>query len=224
MYVGHLAVGFALKARYPQVPSLPIMFGVGFMDLVNGVLVILGVDRITANPDAGPYLFFDLTFIDWDHSLLMAAVLALVWALFFRRDPTVAVIAALAVFSHFLTDWPVHNGDLALAPYSQTHFGGGLWGSLGIYAWLLEGLFAAALAGYAWLASARRGVDLRWPCVVLAVLFLQLSPWLSPMRFIAALDEPAAHLIAGVMVTSGFLIPGLLLTWLFERAESRGTG
>lgn len=31
MYAGHLAIGVALKARYPSVPALPIMIGVGFV-------------------------------------------------------------------------------------------------------------------------------------------------------------------------------------------------
>src|SRR5262249_24956218 len=61
----------------------------------------------------------------------MAIVLSLVWAAFFWRDKRTAVIASLAVFSHFLADWPVHNHDLALYPYSEAHLGYGLWERLG---------------------------------------------------------------------------------------------
>jgi hypothetical protein len=219
VYVGHYAIGLAIKARRPEVPALPILLGVGFIDILDGLFVMAGIDRMTPNLAAGPYLFFDLTFIDWDHSLLMAIFWSLVWGACFLKDRSVALVAALAALSHFVADWPVHNRDLAWFPYSANHMGLGLWGRLGTGAWVLEGLFAAALVSYAWRSSARRGVSLVWPAVLLFVLFMQLSPWFSPMRFIAQLDEPAAHLVGGALVTLGFILPGLLLTWLLDRAD-----
>jgi len=219
MYVGHFAIGLAIKAVRPQTPALPIMMGVGFMDMVDGILIVLGLDHVTPNLASGPYLFFDLTFIDWDHSLLMAVVLSLLWAAFFLRDQATAVVAAVAVFSHFLADWPVHNHDLALYPYSVDHLGYGLWGKLGILAWVLEGVFAAVLAASAWRVRARAGVSLFWPCLLLALLFVQLSPWLSPMMYVATLELPTADIVHGIVVTAGFLIPALLFTWLINRAE-----
>lgn len=35
---------------------------------------------MTANVDSLPYLYFDLTFIDWDHSLVAAFFWSAVWA------------------------------------------------------------------------------------------------------------------------------------------------
>jgi len=221
MYVGHFAIGLAIKARMPDVPTLPIMLGVGFLDILDGLFIIAGFDRVTPNLLAGPYLFFDLTFIDWDHSLLMALLWSLVWGALFLRTPKVALVAALAAFSHFIADWPMHNGDLALYPHSSEHLGWGLWGRWGTLSWAAEGLFAAALCSYAWVKSASRGVSLLWPCVVLAVLMLNLSPWLSPMKVIATLDEPTAHVAHGALVALGFLVPGLLITWLMNAAERR---
>jgi hypothetical protein len=66
---------------------------------------------------------------------------------------------------------------------------------------------------------AARQVAFTWPVVVMAVVFLNLSPWLSPMKRVAVLSEPATHILHGILVTSGFLFPGLLLSWLVERAE-----
>ena len=195
------------------------MLGVGFIDILDGLFVMAGINRVTPNLASGPYLFFDLTFIDWDHSLLMAAVWSLVWAALFLKDRRVAYVALLAALSHFIADWPVHNRDLAWFPSSENHMGLGLWGRLGTMAWLLEGVFAAVLVLYAWRTSAARKIRLLWPAVVLAVLFLQLSPWLSPMRFIAQLDEPATHLLGGAVIAVGFVLPGLLLTWMIARAE-----
>lgn len=219
MYVGHFAIGLAAKAASPRTPTLPILLGVGFLDVVDGVLVMLGVDHVTPDPAAGPYLFFDLDFIDWDHSLLMAVVLSLAWGALFLKRPRVALVAAAACFSHFLADLPLHNGDLALYPHSATHFGWGLWGQLGVLAWVLEGVFSAALAAWAWRASARRGVDLRWPVLGLLAMFLMVSPWLSPMKFLTPLPRPLADILLGGLVASGFLVPGMLMAWLVDRAE-----
>lgn len=219
MYVGHFAIGLAIKARYPKVPALPIMMGVGFLDLLDGIFILLGFNTVTPNLASGPYLFFDLTFIDWDHSLLAALFWSMIWGLLFVKHRAVAAVAALAAFSHFIADWPMHNSDLALYPHSIEHYGYGLWGKLGTLAWVLEGAFSAVLAVYAWRISARRGVSLVWPCAVLVVLFLQLSPVASPMKFVATLQEPLTHILHGALVSLGFLIPGLLLTWLLDRAE-----
>lgn len=219
MYVGHFAIGLAIKARYPRIPALPIMMGVGFLDLLDGIFIILGFNTVTPNLNSGPYLFFDLTFIDWDHSLLAAVFWSVLWGLLFVKHRPVAIVAALAAFSHFIADWPMHNSDLALYPRAVEHYGYGLWGKLGTASWILEGAFSAVLAAYAWRLSRQRGVSLTWPCVVLLVLFLQLSPFASPMKFVATLDEPLTHILHGVLVSSSFLIPGLLMSWLLNRSE-----
>ncbi|NWF32752.1 hypothetical protein HH110_06815 [Stenotrophomonas sp. SAM-B] len=221
MYVGHFAIGLALKARFPRIPTLPLLMGVGFLDILDGLFIIFGWNQVTPNLSAGPYLFFDLTFIDWDHSLAAALLWSAVWAALFFRNRTVAVMAFAASFSHFLADWPMHNADLAIYPFSTTHLGLGLWGKLGTMSWVIEGLFVAALTAYAWRVCAKRGVHLLWPTVAMAIAFLNLSPWLSPMKHVATLNEPAAHLLHGVLVTAGFLLPGALLTWLVNRAEKR---
>lgn len=221
MYVGQFAIGLALKASFPGIPTLPLLLGVGFLDILDGIFIMLGWDIVTPNFAAGPYLFFDLTFIDWDHSLLAAVVWSVVWACLFWKDRRIAVLAFVASFSHFLADWPMHNNDLALLPHSQTHFGLGLWGRLGTASWVIEGVFVVVLAAYAWNSARKRGVNWIWPLVVLAIAFFNLSPWLSPMKHIAVLDEPAAHLLHGLLVTLGFLLPGALLTWLVNREERK---
>ena len=221
MYVGHFAIGLALKAKYPKIPSLPLLMGVGFLDLLDGLFIVAGFNTVTPNLAAGPYLFFDLTFIDWDHSLLAAIFWSLVWGLLFIKDRRVATLAFVAAFSHFVADWPMHNHDLALFPYAQQHLGLGAWGKLGTLSWVLEGLFAAALTVHAYRSALRRGVHWGWVLAVMLLLFFNLSPWLSPMKHVAMLGEPMAHVLHGILVTAGFVLPGLLLTWIVNRAESR---
>lgn len=92
MYVGHFAIGLAIKARYPKIPAIPIMMGVGFLDLLDGIFIILGFNTVTPNLNSGPYLFFDLTFIDWDHSLLAAVFWSAIWGLLFVKHRPVVVV------------------------------------------------------------------------------------------------------------------------------------
>lgn len=60
-----------------------------------------------------------------------------------------------------------------------------------------------------------------WPCACLMFLFIQLSPWLSPMKWVATLNEPTSHLLHGVLVSTGFLVPALLFTVLINPDEAR---
>lgn len=221
MYVGHLAIGLAIKSKFPKIPALPIMLGVGFLDIIDGLLIMLGINHVTGNLNSGPYLYFDLTFIDWDHSLLMAIILSVVWGMFFIKDKKVAIVAGLACFSHWIADWPMHNLDLALYPYSIQHYGYGLWGKLGTMSWVLEGIFCLILIGYAWKNFAARNQQIFWVVFLMIFTFFNLSPWLSPMKHVATLPAPYDYLIHGLFVTIGFLVPGLLITWLINRSEKR---
>lgn len=152
----------------------------------------------------------------------MAAVLSLVWgALFWRRRTwRTAALAAGAAFSHWLLDLPVHNADLAAYPYSAAHFGFGLWGRWGTGAWVLEAALTAVCVRVAWLGFRARGTRVGAPVAIIAVLLFVMSPWLSPMYLIAQLPAPADVLVAGTTVALGFLVPGLLLSRLLDRAEA----
>lgn len=57
MCVGHLAIGLALKARYPKIPTLPQLVGVGFLDILDGLFIVLDWDRVSPNLDAGLCLY-----------------------------------------------------------------------------------------------------------------------------------------------------------------------
>ena len=219
MYFGHFAVGIALKAKFKDVPLLPIILGAGFLDVINGTLVAIGIEKVTPNLQALPYLYFDLTFIDWDHSLLMAIIWSLIWGAFFLKDQRNAWVAALSCFLHFVADLPMHNADMALYPYAQQYLGFGLWGKWGIWSWLFEIGFSALLLGYAYQQHAKHGENIGWQLLFIALLAVQMSPWTSPMKQVAQLAEPYASIFHGVLVAVGFIIPTLILAWLYQRSE-----
>ena len=221
MYAAHFAIGLALQSRAPRQPAWPIVLGVGLLDLLNGLFIVMGWDQVSPNLAAGPYLYFDLRFIDWDHSLLAAGLWSGAWGLLcWHRSRALAAWGLVAALSHWVADWPVHNHDLALFPFSDQHVGAGLWGQLGPWAWWLEGGLVLGLIGLAWQQARLRSADWRWPCLVVTALWLGLNPWLSPMRWMAVWPEPWAHLGQGTLVGLGFLLPGLVLMALLARAPS----
>ncbi|HUB06955.1 MAG TPA: hypothetical protein VMB50_08140 [Myxococcales bacterium] len=224
MYSGHFAAGLAIGAKERRVPPLAILMGVGFLDLVNGVLVMAGIEHVRPAP-AEP-LAFDLVFIDWDHSIAMA----LVWSALFgglvyllcRRDLRAGVVGGLAALSHIVLDIPVHNGDLALWPGSSMHLGFYLWHDYPVFSYVLElGLDLACAAYFVRRerAAGARGARLVWPVALLLGLHLQRWPAIDPMHWVAHLPMPTAQTVHGLLVFAGFLGPGALFAWLVTRAR-----
>lgn len=182
MYAGHFAAGLALKAKTPEAPTWGILLGVGLLDLLFGPFVLLGLERVTVTPGVSPG--FSLDYIDWSHSLLMSVVwAALFGVLFLRWGRPIASVMAVAAFSHFVLDWPMHPDDLALWPNSAAHVGLGLWRSLPTGWWFVELALIVACGAY-YLERARRSDRFgRRPVLVLAVvgvLHVLNSPWLAP--------------------------------------------
>jgi hypothetical protein len=181
MYAGHFAAALAIKAKEPRAPTWALLLGTGFLDVMFGIFVMMGIERVTMVPHTSPG--FSLDFIDWSHSLVMSLVWATLFSMpFWNRGRAVACAIAFAVFSHFLLDLPMHPKDLALWPNSETHWGFGLWGRLPIGWWWLE--LAAIAAGCTYYAvSARRqktfGGYALWASAVILLLHLLNSPRLS---------------------------------------------
>lgn len=129
MYAAHFASALALKAKEPRAPTWGLLVGVGMLDLLFGPFVLAGIERVSMTPDISPG--FSLDHIDWSHSLLMSLVWSLLFgAVFLRRGRAVAVVMAIAVFSHFVLDFVMHPNDMALWPGSTTHLGSLRFGSI----------------------------------------------------------------------------------------------
>lgn len=184
VYAGHFAAGLALKAKEPKAPMWGLLIGVGLLDLLFGPFVLAGIERASVTPGTPPG--FSLEFIDWSHSLLMSLVWSACFAaLFLRAGRRVATVMGLAAFSHYLLDLPMHPPDLALWPGSSVHLGFSLWQRLPQGWWFVELAFIALAGGY-YVFRARQSDDFgRRPVaalIVVLVLHLSNSPWLSPLQ------------------------------------------
>ena len=122
MYAPHFAAALAIQRKSPGAPLWALLIGAFIPDLLWMALARIGIEPAqTSN-------FFD----DWSHSLLSVTILATLFAAaFLGRGKPACVAIWLAVFSHFVLDFPVHPKRLALAPVSGVYLGWDLlaWGS-----------------------------------------------------------------------------------------------
>lgn len=225
MYFGHYAVATAVKAKKPETPVMPIFLATGAIDIMNGLFIMAGLDRVTPNLETKPYLYFDLTYIDWDHSLLMGVIWSILagflayW--FYKKDRKLGFLTAGVAFSHWLLDLPLHNGDMALYPGSAIKLGWGWWQLLGEYGWHLEVFFSLMLMYYAYQTSKERGENI-WPQMAfMGLLMANMSPWLSPMKVVATFPEPWAHLVHAFAVFMGFIIPAFIFKFMYKKTGEK---
>lgn len=151
MFVGHYAASLALK-KYEKRASLGMLFlAVQFVDILFFPFVLLGIERINIIERYTPSTHFQLEYMPFTHSLLASLLWAGITYAFFRwaivKIHGVALVMAIAVFSHWVIDLVVHTPDLPLWSDSSVKFGLGLWNNAFV-AYLLE---AALLLGALWL-------------------------------------------------------------------------
>ena len=149
MYAPHFAAALAVKSRAPEAPVWALFLGAFLPDLAWIVLARIGVEPTAER------IFYD----GWSHSLVCVLIMASVFAAaFWKRGRAVVVAIWIAVFSHFMLDFPVHPQRLLLCPGLDVRLGWNLlsWGTapgwLGaINDWWLQAVtLLPLLAIYVW--------------------------------------------------------------------------
>jgi membrane-bound metal-dependent hydrolase YbcI (DUF457 family) len=202
MFIGHYAVGFASKRFAPKVSLGWFIVGASLLDLLFPLFVILGWEIARFVPAETPFLRISLDHYPWTHSLAMAVVWSLGFGWLCRavtRDGKAAIVAGLAVFSHWVLDFVTHRPDMPLVPGGSARLGLGLWYST-VATLAVEGLiYAAGIWMYATATRARDRIG-TWAFWSLAV-FLILS-------YVSQLFSPPPP------NTSAFAWVGLVFGWL----------
>lgn len=133
MFVGHYGPSFGGKAldKDNRIPLWLLFIAVQFVDVLWGIFVLLGIEKVRIVPGITAASPLDLYYMPYTHSL----VGALGWSVFayfacqlvprLRGARTGAIVAA-AVFSHWILDLIVHRPDLSLYD-SVFKMGFGLW-------------------------------------------------------------------------------------------------
>ena len=149
MFVGHYAASLALK-KFEKRASLGVLFlAVQFVDIVFFPLVVLGIERMNIVENFTQSTHFELEYLPYTHSLLAFVVWSGAAYALFRwvvvKSHSVAVVVALAVFSHWLFDLLVHTPDLPLWSDTSTKLGFGLWNNAVVTYTLEAGLLLFGL-------------------------------------------------------------------------------
>lgn len=132
MFIGHIAVGFAVKAASPDTRLGTSIAAATLVDLIMAPLLIAGIERIRIVPGFTAAVPLALDYYPWSHSLAAALVLsALAGGLYFlaTRSRRGSFWIAAAVASHWILDLITHIPDLPLWPGGPL-VGLGLWNSI----------------------------------------------------------------------------------------------
>jgi len=147
MFIGHYAVGFALKRKTDEIPLWLLFVAVQFVDILAFLFVLLGIEKIAYNPSENPFLRTIIEYVPYSHSLFTNILLAtIVFLIFWKfKSKEWGIILSVGVLSHWFLDALVHVADMPLF-LDKSKVGLGLW-QLPWVSYLLEMSFFV-LAGY----------------------------------------------------------------------------
>ena len=212
MFIGHYAASLALK-KFEKRASLGILFlAVQFVDILFFPFVLLGLERMNIVENFTQSTHFELVFMPYTHSLIGSLFWAGVAYALFRwlivKKNSVAVVVALAVFSHWLLDLVVHTPDLPLWSDTSLKLGFGLWNNA-IATYVVE---AALLVFALWLylgSTAANSAVGRYGMGVFVVFLLLLNV----VNIFGPLQDDSQLVLAISALTSYFLFAAVAF-WL----------
>ncbi len=217
MFIGHYGVSLALKRAHPQLSLGGLFLAVQLLDVFFCLFVLLGVEKMRIVEGFTEYNAYDLYFMPYTHSLLGALVWATAAAavvlLFWRAPAVAAALVALAVFSHFVLDVPVHTPDLPLAAEASFKLGFSLWNHR--WAALLLELLCLGTGLFLYLSSSRPKLPQgRWLALGVSALLVGLA---VATPFLPAPASPQAFAVQALV---SYFALAALAVWL-ERSRSR---
>jgi membrane-bound metal-dependent hydrolase YbcI (DUF457 family) len=178
MFVGHLAVALGAKKVDPRLPLAALTTAAFGLDVLWPIFLLTGVEVVRVDPGNTPFTPLDFVSYPWSHSLLMSAIwgtCAAVAAAVWFRSRRIALVAGLAVVSHWILDWITHRPDLPLWPGGPRE-GLGLWNSIPGTILVESALLAAGIAMYLQVSRARDAIG-RW--AFWALILVAGAIWIS---------------------------------------------
>jgi membrane-bound metal-dependent hydrolase YbcI (DUF457 family) len=133
MFIGHYGAAYAAKAVAPKASLAAYFLAVQALDVLFSVFVLSGIEHmeiVHKYTSYNPYRLYDMPIT---HSLVGSlgwAVAVAIVAMLVRLPRRESLVLALAVFSHFLLDLPVHTPDLSIAGNDTAKLGLGLWNNV----------------------------------------------------------------------------------------------
>ncbi len=215
MFVGHYAAALALK-KIEKRASLGVLFlAVQFVDILFFPLVLLGIERLNIVENFTQSTHFELEYMPFTHSLLASILWAGAAYGLFRwvivKKNSVALVVALAVFSHWLFDLVVHTPDLPLWSDASFKLGFGLWNSA-TATYALEAIILLS-ALWLYLRSTSASTTLgKYGMTIFAILLLLVNV----VNIFGPLQGDSKLVLAITALTSYFLFAAVAF-WLDTR-------
>ena len=159
MFLGHFALGLAAKRVAPRASLGTLFAAAQLADLLWPLFLLLHAEHVLIRPGATTAAPLVFTSYPYSHSLLALAV----WAALFAGGYAVArrngwaapLVIFVLVLSHWVLDWVMHVPDMPLTLTGPTRLGLGVWRSLPLTLILELLTFAAGVAIYLRMTSAR---------------------------------------------------------------------
>ncbi len=149
MFIGHFALGFALKRVEPRVSLATAFLAAQLADTVWPVLVLTGLEHVTIAPGDTAVTPMRFDSYPWSHSLLTLSVMGALFAgahFLLQRRARAALLLGLLVVSHWFLDFVSHRPDMPFTPWTAPKVGLGLWESVGATVVVEGALFAGGVA------------------------------------------------------------------------------
>jgi membrane-bound metal-dependent hydrolase YbcI (DUF457 family) len=129
---GHFGLAAGVKRAEPRAPLWALMLATVWLDVVFLPLLLLGIETIAPIPGGAGGYGGNIIHADYTHSLVGAALLAILFGAVAAVPWGGKVGATLGavVFSHWLLDLIVHRGDMPILPGnagSLPRLGLGVW-------------------------------------------------------------------------------------------------
>jgi len=211
MFVGHLGVGLALSASSRRFRLGTLFAAVLLLDLLLGVFVLAGRERVIVPPDFAAAHFLEFDF-PYSHGLLatmlwsgLVATLGSLGLLLLGRGAAAAWVVGLAVASHWVCDVIEHVRGLPLLGPGSPRVGLGLWEFMGL-ALVLE--LVLLLVGAVLFLRSRPGLPRGRRAVLLLVLGALAT--LQTFSQLAGSEVPPPRVLA--------------LTWIAQAAALTALG
>ncbi len=174
MYLGHFAVGLAVKPTAPKASLGILLVATQVIDILYAVFLVAGIGR-----SSGASV--------WDHGLVMS----LVWSIIafgiyfaFSRDIRLGLVVGFLVLSHWICDFISWSNTLPLAFSDFPRVGLGLYGSAAASLIGEFGLFGIALTYYLFRTKANDRIGKWAPWLLLAYLIILAPAALLPGKFV----------------------------------------
>ena len=210
MFVGHYGVSFAIKGANKSVPLWLLFVAVQLVDVLWAIFVMIGIEKVRITPGITATNPLDLYYMPYTHSLVGAlfwsAVAFIGYKIARRKAGYIALLLAVAVFSHWLLDLIVHRPDLPL--YDDTlKMGLGVW-NYPAPAFALE--IAVLFAGVVIYLRSSKAVSVagRYGVMAFAILLI----FLQAVVFFGA--PPTSPLAAALTALLSYIVLAAIAYWL----------